>query len=433
MPKCFNCGSDHWKDVSEYRAKKVDEKGQKIDMSICMECGAISYPSKIIDPVVLKEFYKKEYRPAPTVFNSFAGQRKNNFHYHFLHSLFQEWEKQGKTQPVICDVGCAYGMSLNFFKQIVPECHVYGTEWTETMKRVCYQEFGLHLADDIDTDIEHDLIMTYKVLEHQIDPLAELMKYRKIIKPDGYLYISVPTWFNQMADFGVDGFNIETYFHPNHINVWDKEMFESLLSRAGWEIVKEDQVIYSSTYLCKPSKEVTLLPFKHKPADIEAVLKRIKTASELVENYKYAEALNIYANYPAAWIAHLEMSRKNLTDLGWEAFKASFIDPMLASCPNSAEVYICATDYALRGRQYKEALEFAAIALSKRPHNATSYIQLINIYKEIAIHTKDEKEKVRNFKTAREIAVTLFNTSSQSRDHAINEMYLTGSMIPVGE
>lgn len=432
MSECPNCKNHNWQNIDYLRNKEKDDKGKNINMCICLDCGFVTYPDKIKNKEEMLEFYRKSYRPAPTVFNSFTGQRKNNFHYAFLKDLLSKWQKEGKTSPVICDIGTAYGMSLNMFKQIFPNADISGVELTETMRRVAYHEFGFNLTEDIDASKKYDMIMSYKVLEHQIDPMAELKKYSELIKPDGYLYISIPSWFNTMANPGLENFDLDYYYDTSHINVWTREMFKSMLVRSGFEIIKEDIIIYGDTYLCRVNHALKSGNFYKE--NIEMLLNKMslfKRAFDLFNDYKFEDAIKVYPEYPQAWTSYLEMNRKLLTEKGFDYFKANFIDKMIDACPRSTESFITATDFCLRARKFDLCLFYAQKSLDMKPNNPVSLGQLINIYKEMGVKSLSESDKIEYFKKAREAAIVLHNVSSQNRDEAINQIYLLGSLIPI--
>lgn len=431
---CPNCGQDSWENVDQMRLKDKDKKGTPINMCMCTNCGMVSYPDRIKDKEKMLDHYRKDYRPAPSIQNSFTGQRKNGFHFNFLKDLFEKWNKEQNTSPVICDVGCAFGMSLSMFKQFYPEADLNGTELTQTMRNVAFHEFGFRLTEEIDETKKYDLIMSYKVLEHMIDPLDELHKYARLLKKGGHLYISVPTWFNSMTNFGLDGFDLEYYYDPNHVNVWTLEMFESLLLRAGLRIIKKDHMTYGDTYLCEYSEEhKSEAIYKEDCLDIKRKLATIKNAFELYSEYKFDEATKAWPNYPAAWISKLEMNRKIIAEEGYEFFKENYIKPFLKSCPNGIDPWIVATDYAMRCKEWEEALACVNVAMTIRPNNPISLNHLIKIYKEKAAREKDEQKKYDLFKLARDAAIVLHNSSAENRNEAVNELYYISSLLPIPE
>lgn len=432
MSKCGNCGAvDKWQSVNHLRYDEKDKHGKSHNMCICTECGFVTYPDKIKDKAKLKEYYKKEYRPAPTIHNSFTGQRKNHFHFAFLKDHMEAWAKSGNTKPVICDVGTAYGMSLNMFQQIFPEADINGVELTETMKRVAFHEFGYKLTDEIDESKKYDLIMSYKVLEHMIDPMEELERYGKLLKPDGVLYISVPTWFNSLGNFGLEGFDLKYYYDPNHINCWTVEMFESMLERTGFVIIKQDNKMYGDTYLCVYTGHKTSNVYKDDLNVIISKMESIKKAYEYFIDHKFKEAIDTYPNYPSAWASYLEMNRKSMAEKGFDYFNEQFLQPMYNATEGCAEALMSMTDFHMRAKKFEQALDYANQLLALKPNTPTALRDIINCYRELGARSKDEKAQVHYFKKAKEAAIMLFQTSSQNRDDAISTIYLFSSLIPV--
>jgi len=156
-----------------------------------------------------------------------------------LLKLLKKWKDEGKPKEVF-EEGSAFGMVLNEIKTAVPNLNVSGSEWGQKFRRNAYHEYGIALGDKFDDSKKHDLIISYKVAEHMIDADKELRKYAENLTEEGLLYISVPAWFDKMTNFGVSGWSIEYYYHPDHINVWTKKLFETVLKKAGLEIVKQN-------------------------------------------------------------------------------------------------------------------------------------------------------------------------------------------------
>jgi len=419
--RCFNCNNNDWENVDKYRIKPHG-------MCICKNCGVVSYPSKWQKKEDIIKHYRQAYRKPPTHNNVFTGQRKNHFHHAFLHETFEQWKKEG-LQPKICEIGAAFGFALNWFRGVLPGCEIYGTELTTSFKRVAKHEFGIELKDDIDESIKYDMIMSYKVLEHQLDPDIELSRYYNCLSDDGLLYMSVPTWFDTMENFGLGGFDLEYYYDPNHINVWTREIFEGLLKRAGFEIIKKDYIIYGATYLCKKG---TPCEYVHKEVSSEicSKLEKIQKAFELFNQGKHLNAIKIYPNYPTAWISYLEFNRKQLADLGWDKFKEQFVEAFIKNCPDSPEAFITATDYAMRAGQLEQAVKYCEAALKSKPENPVSLHAMSNIMREMALKTTDQKEKLHYFIQAREVAHHLAKVSDQHVREATDMIFFYDSQIP---
>src|SRR3990167_9119 len=153
-------------------------------MSLCKSCGFVSYPKKWQEKEKVLEFYRKQYRNAPTVENLYQGQRKLNYHQEFLtETLIDKWKKEEKKNPVIFEVGAAYGLVLAWFKNmrdskgfLFPDADLNGSELTLSFKRNAYHEFVFNLTDDFDDTKQYDLVISYKVAEHMLDADKELVR-----------------------------------------------------------------------------------------------------------------------------------------------------------------------------------------------------------------------------------------------------------------
>lgn len=424
---CPICGADHWEKIDQYRFKPQG-------MSICLECGFCSYPDRWKTDEEIKAHYRKDYRSCPTASNLYTGQRKLHFHDAFLTPLFNEWKKEGRENPEICEIGAAYGMALAWARDSYPGAKVSGTELTISYRRNAYHEYGIELTEDFDDSKQYDLIMSYKVAEHQLDIDRMLAKYRSCLKPNGLMYISVPCWFGQMNNFGMPGFDIEYYYDPNHINMWTKKLFESLLKKVGFEIIKENHIIYDSTYLVKPCdpKELTKDDFED-VKQIKHKLEAIRLAFIAFTESRFDDAILLYKDFPAAHISKIELTRKEIFSHDWQWIKANVIEKIFTDCAECAELWTCATDLAMRARQFDEAIRFAEGGLRAKPGNPVSLGQMINIMREIALSSETQEKKNHYFAQARQIARHLKEASLQNQREAVDFIYLFNSQLPIPE
>lgn len=422
--RCANCSENKWENVDEHRIKPQG-------MSVCTECGFISYPAKWKTEEEIKKHYRESYRNPPTHQNLYSCERKNNFHRKFLLDLFEKWKKEGIESPRILEIGAAFGFTLQWVRSVFPKAEICGTELTTSFRRNAYYEFGVKLDEDIDMTKKYDLIISYKVLEHQLDPDKELEKYRNLLTPNGVFYISVPTWFNSLINFGASGFDLEYYFSPDHINVWSQEMFENILARSGFEVIKSDQIMYSSTYLCKPNESLMNTPvLKHDVQKIKENLVRIKQAYLFFTENKFEQAIALWSDYPQAHASRAEISRRLLTEKGWDYFKENIIDVFIKDCPTATEPYSLATDFAMRAGRMPEAIKYAEQTLLRKPENPNALMQMLNIMRELALNSKDLKERLHYFAQAREVAAHLRNVSTQHFKEATDLIYFFNSQLP---
>ncbi len=399
-------------------------------MCVCKKCGFTSYPSLWKSDEEIKAYYRKDYRQPPTIGNLYTGQRKLHFHQAFLDDVFKEWKAKGKTKPVVCEIGAAYGLALEWLRKTYP-CEVHGTELTVSYRRNALHEFGIKLTEDFDDSRKYDLIISYKVAEHQTDVDKHLRKYVESLTDDGLMYISVPTWFDSLANFGQTGFDLKYYYDTNHINVWTVKLFETLLKKVGLEIIKKDHKIYDSTYLCKRNDALMSEPLEYEnPTEIKAKMKAIKEAFMAFNDNRLDDAIKLWPDYPMAHLNKAEQVRVKLTENGWEWFKENIIDVMFKCCPNSPEAYALACDFAMRAKKFPEALKYAEDCLKVKPHNPVCYLQIINIMRELAIHAPDDHEKIHYFTQGRNVAKFLASISQQHFADAMTYIYYFNAQIP---
>ena len=427
--RCCVCDStDKWENVDEYR---MAPKG----MHICNGCGFVGYPEKYQTEEEIKEHYREDYRPAPSINNLYTCVRKLHFHEAFLHDTFDKWKKEGKTKPKVLEIGAAFGTVLNWVRsQHFPEAELNGTELTTSFRRVAYHEYGLNLMEEPDLSKKYDIIMSYKVAEHQMDVDKRLAEYREALSDDGLLYISVPTWFDQMTNFGMEGFDLEYYYHPDHINTWTKKLFEQVLKKAGFEIIKHDGLVYDDTYLCKKAKPSTELEYED-PVKIKKIMDRIKQAYLLASEGKFKDALEVYPKYVGAWQNHYEHTRAQLhkekqNQVSFKDIKELYIEPMMKYCGETFDTLRFSGDLAMRYENWDNALKFLEKALEIKRANPGILHSIAECYRQIELREKDAKKKIQLRAQALQVSRFLSDADLQARPQAITCIYADAAKIP---
>ena len=409
-----------WKSVDQYRLKPSG-------MSICMNCGFVSYPQRYKSMQDAKNYYLKEYRKnsAPSVMNLYTGQRKLHYHAHFLRDLIDQWGKEEFHKPVICEVGAAFGMVLNWFKkQCFPNAEIYGTEWDLAMRRNAWHEWKIKLDEDFDPSRKYDLIMTYKVAEHQSDADVRLREYAESLTDKGRVYVSVPIWFDTLNNFGKQGFELEYYYHPDHINVWTRKLFETVLAKAGLEIVKDNHTFYDSSYLCKRNDALMTAPKQFEdPKDVIDSLDKIFRANQAGMDGDYDKAVEIYPNFPYGWEGKYEKNRSKIHAKGFEFIFENYLKPALDACPTSAETRLLVGDICMRYEKFKDAIKFLELSLRMKPENSEALGRIAKCFREMSARTSDREEKKRLRLEARNVERYRRDVSKQDEPDAISWIY----------
>lgn len=415
--RCPICDGTKWENLDHLRLKKHD-------MQMCKECGFVSYKFDKTEEELL-EFYRKSYRPAPQAPNLFTGERKLQYHAHVLGPIFETWAKAEKEKPVIGEIGAAYGMLLNWVKGIFPEADLCGTELTETFRRVAFHEYGIRLQEDLDYSKKYDLLMSYHVLEHQMDPDQKLAKYAACLKDDGLFYLSAPIWFREASNGAGGGFDLEYYWHKDHINCWSEEHLDYLIEKAGLEVVMKDTAIYGNTYLLKKSNGKTIMKKSFDKQKYYKAAENIKKIWEMLEENRVAEAIDTYPNCPRAWVNFYELNRAKMDKdkEGIERFCKDFIE----ACPNSSDAYHFCGELMGRYERYDESISYLKKALERKPNNPTFLMGIAT-----ALHMKGKKTKdVECFKQALNIRRFVMSISTESTSQGITWAYQDSAQIPI--
>ncbi|OPZ95359.1 MAG: hypothetical protein BWY70_02019 [Bacteroidetes bacterium ADurb.Bin408] len=82
-----------------------------------------------------------------------------------------------------------------------------------------------------------DVIISNHCLEHVPNPLEELSKLRQLLKPNGILCLVVPVDAALGAAYDRNDIN-------HHIYTWNALLLGNLVSDAGFEIVRSEEIQY---------------------------------------------------------------------------------------------------------------------------------------------------------------------------------------------
>lgn len=430
--RCVICDKSEWENVDQYR---LVPKG----MCVCKNCGFVSYPDLYKTDDEIKEYYKNNYKEYPVYQNLTTGVRKTCYHKKFLGPIFKKWSDDKLEKPVIGEIGSAMGVTLDFIKKNLPEAEVYGTEWSKSLVRNAYHEYGIKLTDELPKKHKYDLLISFKVAEHQIDIDKKLLEYRELLKDDGYLYISVPTWFREMQNPGTDGFDLEFYYHTNHINSWSEKLFKSLLKKCGFKICVHDTYLYGDTFICMKDdiKPLDKSDFED-VENIKFLMSKIYEAAINYSEQNIEAALKAYPNFPFGYYYFYEKTRgemhKDQQQVSYDILYEKYLKPAFENCPQSAEPYKLAVDLCMRYEFYEKAIAWAEKGLALKPDN----LQMLFAIGQ-SVRTLAEKEKkagnnakaIQLYKKSREVTKYVYNIDIQVRPEAINWIYYDNAQIPI--
>lgn len=222
-----------------YGFKTIDIYRQKWDIYLCNNCKFyFLYPFP--DEKTLEKAYSVSY----------YGEGKKKFSFPLVENVLDYFRSQrarnvAKYLPdrnaYILDIGCGNGRFLNYLYHF-GYTHLYGTELSgKSLQRSQQYNYLKIFEGSIETiNFENnffDAICIFHVLEHTQNPIFTLNKIKKILKPEGYLFISFPNISSKQAQkFKGYWLHLDP---PRHLNFISPDDFISFMSNIGFSLVKE--------------------------------------------------------------------------------------------------------------------------------------------------------------------------------------------------
>lgn len=184
MQPCPICGDQENK---AFLCKVTLVFGTEYDLRQCNHCKAAYF-----DPLPTVDHLERFYSAAYYDFDRWHEEAKG--------SIYASKLKRLKRTGTFLDVGCATGFFINGIDRN-SEWEVYGVDFGEAAIRYARETLKLNVREGDLRDAQYpdqffDYIHVNNVLEHVPDPVVLLKECRRIIKPDGHLFLSVPNGTN---------------------------------------------------------------------------------------------------------------------------------------------------------------------------------------------------------------------------------------------
>lgn len=237
---CLGCGA-HDADVIAER----DRYGLFFSVKLCKDCGFV-YTSPRMTVGAYGQFYDNEYRPlyvgSERATDAFYREQQNQGRrvYAFLEST----GVLGNASMKVLEVGCGAGGILDFFKQKGHE--VVGIDLGSEYVNYGKLEHGLDLRvgylKDLELGYQPDLILYSHVMEHILDPLAEMRDIAAICGPKSLVYIEVPGLLNIHKSYAMD---VMKYYQNAHSAHFTLGSLKYLMGKCGFELLKGTQYVRS--------------------------------------------------------------------------------------------------------------------------------------------------------------------------------------------
>lgn len=157
------------------------------------------------------------------------------------------------ANPVILDIGCAYGLLGAEFKKRT-SCQFYGADISNKAiteaKQVLNNAWQVNLEEDFLNwpeelkGKEYDVVIISELLEHLFEPEKLLLNLKKLAKHDKFIIITVPNllfWKNRLKIMlGQFNYTDQGVMDRGHIHFFTWVSFKKMIQEAGYKIVAVD-------------------------------------------------------------------------------------------------------------------------------------------------------------------------------------------------
>ena len=155
--------------------------------------------------------------------------------------------KLNKKGLRILDIGCSKGF---IGKQLSKNNEFYGIEISKDDAKIAKKYYKKIIIADLDrakpkykADFFDAIIMT-DVIEHLKDPIGTMAHFKKFLKDDGIMIISVPnvanTYVRLKLLFGNFDYETRGILDNTHLRFFTLKSFRAALKKAGLIIIKEE-------------------------------------------------------------------------------------------------------------------------------------------------------------------------------------------------
>lgn len=385
--KCYTCDTEeNFQSLKDYHPER--------ELMVCKTDGNICFRVEPVSEDKVKEYYRKEYRPAPTYMNLLTTTNKLNY----IRLFLQDYLKDKKG--LLCgDVGCATGYVPNWLRSIGHRAT--GCEYTLTYRRFAEHFYGFPVTEELPTKHKYDFISIYHVLEHIVEPDKKLAHYAGLLKDDGRMMVATPIWLNELEEASGTALlqpggswqaAFQHWFHKDHINVFTETSIKRLFAKCGLVVEKEDFIQYGQTYLLRKAAadEVVRVPEPEKPEEVIGKIDKIREALRLAYDKKLREAVAVFPKFPEAWLKMIFENAMKQPDK-----QASIFGEAKPHLENNARMRMAVGMWFYQREEYEKAIECFNWLTRHKP-NSDVYMHLGYCYEHLGNHV----EAMRNFNEA---------------------------------
>ena len=235
--KCIVCNRNNYKLFTKLSTNEFNHNS--FNLVKCLECSMV-YLNPRLSARNIKVYYNNNYRP---------HNNKSNFHL-FLQKINHYWKKSIITGYIkggcLIDVGSGNYNFINYMK-------TYG--W----KVDNYDEYTESTINQLDecNDIAYDAITMWHSIEHIHDLDQILTNLKRIIKPNGLIFIACPN-INAIDRFLLKDSWV-AYDVPRHLYHFSSFTFKKYMTKHNLTIISKYRMIQDTVFNVLYSKKSNIL------------------------------------------------------------------------------------------------------------------------------------------------------------------------------
>lgn len=247
---CNLCGSRDAAmlyELSDYLLERPEVHATLVQ---CRECGLVYQ-----NPRPTTEEIGAHYPPEYDLYDPGTSQAPDNPLLQLTYNYGMRKRRRFLTRHIadgrVLDLGCATGVFLSSLQGAAPgSWELHGIEINPQAAEIARRRPGLQvitgsLAEAAYPDAYFDAVTLWDVLEHVHDPLGDLKRIHRLLKPGGVVLIRLPNLGSRAARiFGKHWGGLEP---PRHLYVFTVQTLSRMLDAAGFEPISASTGI--SAYL----------------------------------------------------------------------------------------------------------------------------------------------------------------------------------------
>jgi len=224
---CPLCNSENYQPISNW-----DRRLKKLRQVKCENCAFVRH-FPLPKSEQLSDYYSKNYRKDYQNVGQTPSERHIQNRKKEAQKRISKFPRNLSTPASILDFGCGSGEFVGACQELGYLAH--GFEPGESYANYAAKEIGLNVKlgelQTVEYNDKFDLITSFHVFEHLIDPVSALMKAKSWLKPNGYIFLETPNMKNAFKK----GFGC---LHFAHTLGFSRYSMEYLGAKCGLKVEK---------------------------------------------------------------------------------------------------------------------------------------------------------------------------------------------------